>query len=63
MIEDKEAIKDIDSIIALKGLDFVLFGPSDYSLSIGLSAPNKKHSKVQDALKRTIEAAKKIVNM
>ena len=59
MIEDQEAIKDIDHIMALKGLDFVLFGPADYSLSIGLSAPNKNHPKVQDALKRTIEAAKK----
>jgi len=59
MIEDKEAIEDLDCIMALKGLDFVLFGPSDYSLSIGLSAPNKNHSQVQDALKRTIEAAKK----
>jgi len=59
MIEDKEAIKDIDSIMALKGLDFVLFGPADYSLNIGLPAPKKNHPKVQDALKKTINAAKK----
>jgi len=59
MIEDEEAIKDIDNIMSLKGLDFVLFGPADYSLNIGLSAPKKNHPKVQDALKKTIEAAKK----
>lgn len=59
MIENKDAIEDINSIMRLEGLDFVLFGPSDYSLSIGLSAPNNKHPKVEDALKRTIEAAKK----
>ena len=59
MIEDQGAIKDIDRIMSLKGLDFVLFGPADYSLSIGLPEPKKNHPKVQDALKRTIEAAKK----
>jgi len=59
MIEDKEAIKDIDRIMALNGLDFVLFGPADYSLNIGLPTPKKNHPKVQDALKKTIEAAKK----
>lgn len=59
MIEDKEAIEDIDRIMALKGLDFVLFGPADYSLNIGLPTPEKNHPKVQDALKKTIEAARK----
>ena len=32
---------------------------ADYSLNIGLPAPKKNHPKVQDALKKTIEAAKK----
>ena len=59
MIEDKRAIEDIDCIMALNGLDFALFGPADYSLNIGLVAPEKNHPKVQDALKRTIGAAKK----
>lgn len=58
MIENQEAIKDIDRIMALKGLDFVLFGPADYFLNIGLPVPNKNHSKVQDALKKTIGSAK-----
>lgn len=59
MIEDEEAIKNIDCIMSSEGLDFVTFGPSDYSLSIGLPAPDKKNPQVQDALKRTIESAKK----
>ncbi len=58
MIEDPKAIDDIDGIMSLKGLDFVLFGPADYSLNIGLPAPKKNHPKVQEALKKTIEAAK-----
>jgi 2-dehydro-3-deoxyglucarate aldolase len=35
MIEDKEAIDNIDEILSVKGLDFVCFGPTDYSVSIG----------------------------
>jgi len=59
MIEEPEAVENIDSIMSVEGLDFVLFGPSDYSISIGLPAPNKNHPKVQDAIKRTIESADK----
>jgi len=57
MIENPEAIKNINSIMAVEGLDFVLFGSSDYSISIGLPGPNKNNPEVQDAIKRTIEAA------
>jgi len=59
MIENPEAIKNINSIMAVEGLDFVLFGSSDYSISIGLPGPNKNNPEVQDAIKRTIEAANK----
>ncbi len=59
MIEEKEALDDIENIMAIEDLDFVLFGPADYSLSIGLPAPSKNHPKVQDAIKKTIEAANK----
>jgi 4-hydroxy-2-oxoheptanedioate aldolase len=59
MIEEPEAMENIDSIMSIKGLDFVLFGPSDYSLNIGLSAPEKNNPKVQDAIKHTIETASK----
>jgi len=58
MIENQEAIKDIDRIMALKGLDFVLFGSADYSLNIGLPVPNKNHSKVQNALKKILDLPK-----
>jgi 2-keto-3-deoxy-L-rhamnonate aldolase RhmA len=43
----------------MEGLDFVLFGPADYSMSIGLRGPQKNHPKVQDAIKKTIEVANK----
>ncbi len=59
MIEEPEAVKNINSIMSVEGLDFVLFGPSDYSLSIGLPAPEKNNPNVQDAIKQTIEVANK----
>lgn len=59
MIENEEAITTLDAILSLDGLDFVLFGPSDYSMSLGLRGPQKSHPKVQDALKKTIEIVSK----
>lgn len=58
MIETKEAVENIDEIMSIDGLDFVLFGPADYSMSIGLGSPQKDHPKVQKAIKATIASAK-----
>jgi 2-keto-3-deoxy-L-rhamnonate aldolase RhmA len=35
MIEKKAAIENLESILAVKGVDMVQFGPADYSMSIG----------------------------
>jgi len=59
MVENEEIIPKLDGILAMEGLDFVLFGPADYSMSIGLRGPQKNHPKVQDAIKKTIEVANK----
>jgi 4-hydroxy-2-oxoheptanedioate aldolase len=59
MIENVKALDQIDGILAVEGLDFVLFGPADYSMSLGLAGPNTKHPDVEAGLKRTIEAARK----
>ncbi|MHC4714587.1 MAG: HpcH/HpaI aldolase family protein [Planctomycetota bacterium] len=58
MIEDERAMSCVDGILAVDGLDFVLFGPSDYSMSLGLRRPAKNSDEVQGALKKTIAAAK-----
>lgn len=60
MIESVKALPCIDDIVAVEGLDFVLFGPADYSLSLGLDGPDYLHPEVQDGLGRTIEAARKV---
>ena len=36
MIEKKEAVDDLENILSVKRIDMVQFGPSDYSMSIGV---------------------------
>ena len=57
MIENVEAMKQIDKIVAVNGIDFVLFGPADYSMSLGLGAPDAQDERVQKAIARTVAAA------
>lgn len=56
MIEDYRTMEQIDEIMAVDGLDYVLFGASDYSTSIGHPGQGG-HPKVMEALKETIMAA------
>lgn len=59
MIETIKAIDEIDGIMAVDGLDYVLFGPADFSMSLGLGAPQPDHPDVMAGLKATIAAARK----
>jgi 4-hydroxy-2-oxoheptanedioate aldolase len=56
MIEDQRAVEKIDEIMSVDGLDFVLFGPADYSVSLGIPVQTR-HPKVMDGLKKIIDAA------
>ncbi len=56
MIEDYRAMDEIEGIMAVEGLDFVLFGPSDFSVSIGHPGESG-HPRVMEALRETIRAA------
>ncbi len=58
MVESLEAIDRIDDIMAVDGVDFALFGPADYSMALGIGKPSKNDERVQDALRRTISAAR-----
>ena len=59
MIEKKRAIEDLDSILAVPGVDMVQFGPADYSNSIGLTGQTN-HPEVKRAEQYTIETALKM---
>ena len=36
MIEKASAVENLDDILSTKGLDMVVFGPADYSMSVGM---------------------------
>lgn len=59
MIEKGECVEDLDAVLAVKGIDMVQFGPSDYSMSIGLTGQTD-HPDVKRAERRTIETALKL---
>jgi 4-hydroxy-2-oxoheptanedioate aldolase len=59
MIENEHVMNQIDDIFAIEELDYCLFGPADYSMSLGYRSVKKNDPKVQDAIKKTIEAATK----
>jgi 4-hydroxy-2-oxoheptanedioate aldolase len=59
MIENVKAMDRVDDILAVEGIDFTLFGPADYSMSLGLEEPRANDERVQEALARTVAAARK----
>jgi 4-hydroxy-2-oxoheptanedioate aldolase len=58
MIEKKEAVENLESILDVGGVDMVQFGPSDYSMSIGMPGQGG-HERVREAEKFTIETAQR----
>jgi 4-hydroxy-2-oxoheptanedioate aldolase len=59
MIEDYRAIGNLEKIFAVDGIDVAVFGPSDFSASVGAFGEGLKNPKVMDALKQTLSAAHK----
>ncbi len=58
MIESETAVNNLEEILAVKGLDMVHFGPSDYSLSVGKIGQDKS-LEVQRVHRKVIETALK----
>jgi len=59
MIEKKEAVDNLEEILSIKGIDMVQFGPSDYSLSLGIPG-RRSHPKVKKAELKVIKTALKV---
>jgi 2-keto-3-deoxy-L-rhamnonate aldolase RhmA len=59
MIEKKGAVENLESILRVKGVDMVQFGPSDYGMSIGL-AGQRNHPAVVEAYEHTVKTAIKM---
>jgi len=58
MIEKKGAVENLEEILAVKGVDMVQFGPSDYSISVGKPGQTQD-PEVQKAHRDMIELALK----
>jgi 4-hydroxy-2-oxoheptanedioate aldolase len=56
MIEKREAVENLESLLAVKGVDMIQFGPGDYSMSIGVPG-QFNHPRVREAEKYVIETA------
>ena len=59
MVEDHRAIDNIEAIAAVKGLDILWFGPSDFSVSVGAPGEGLRNKIVWDGLLKTIAAARR----
>jgi 4-hydroxy-2-oxoheptanedioate aldolase len=55
MIEKREAVENLEAILAVPGIDMVQFGPGDYSMSIG-KVGQFDHPEVRDAEAHVIRA-------
>ena len=56
MIEKESAVENLESLLAVKGVDMVQFGPADYSNSIGIPGQHS-HPRVQEAERHVIQTA------
>lgn len=59
MVEKKEAVENLEEILAVPGIDMVQFGPSDYSMSIG-QAGQRASAQIVEAREYTIKTALKM---
>lgn len=58
MIEDAEALEEVDAIAALDGIDFIAPAPNDLGASLGV-AGQSDHPKLVAAMERIINAVRK----
>jgi len=56
-VETREAVEDIDAILAIPGVDAALMGPADLSASLGVMDPG--HPRVTEYIQRVVDAAKR----
>jgi 4-hydroxy-2-oxoheptanedioate aldolase len=59
MVENTRIMKDLDEIFAIEGLDYCLFGPADFAMSLGYRGPAKSDPQIQAAFEQTCEIAAK----
>ena len=58
-IETKTAVKNIDDILSVKGVDACCIGPQDLSISFGFQCPQWDNPQYMEALDKVLAAARK----
>jgi 2-keto-3-deoxy-L-rhamnonate aldolase RhmA len=58
-IETKQALKNLDDILSVKGIDACYIGPMDLSLSLGFDSPQWDNPLYTDAFDKVLATAKK----
>jgi 2-keto-3-deoxy-L-rhamnonate aldolase RhmA len=58
MIEKREAVENLDEILAVEGIDMIQWGPADYAMSVGKPG-ERNHPEIKSAERRVIESALK----
>ena len=59
LIESKEAIRNYEDIITVKGIDIAFIGPWDLSLSLGIAGKDWTHPTMREVLEKVIKISKK----
>ncbi len=60
LLEDKEFLDNLEDICSVEGLDGVCFGPTDYSLSLGLNLLyDFNHPSTKEAFDAVVDCAKR----
>jgi len=57
IIEDAEAVRNIDALLAVEGVDSFIIGPVDLSISLGIPM-QFEHSRFKEAVREVIRAAR-----
>ncbi len=58
-IETKTAVRNIDDILSVKGVDACCIGPLDLSINFGFQSPQWDNPRYIDAFDKVVAAAKK----
>jgi 4-hydroxy-2-oxoheptanedioate aldolase len=59
MVEKKQCVENLETILSVKGIDMVQFGPADYSMSIGV-AGQRDNPAIREAEEYVIKTALKM---
>jgi 4-hydroxy-2-oxoheptanedioate aldolase len=62
MIEKKQAVDELEQILSVKGIDFIQWGPADYSMSIGRPGAyrSRQDQEIRKVERRVVETCLKL---